>query len=67
MFSYNYMVVAIYRVSQEECVRLREGFLYVKLCRKLNGYGDNGLRKLWSSGGSTHCTCQLTSVTYVCP
>jgi len=59
---------AIYRVSQEECVRLREGVPYVKvyrynpkhLCQKLNGYGDNGLRKVWSSCGSTHCTCQLT-------
>jgi len=58
----------IYRVSQEECARLREGVPYVKvhrynpkhLCPKLNGYGDNGLRKVWSSGGSTHCTCQLT-------
>jgi hypothetical protein len=27
---------------------------------KLNGYGDNGQRKVWSSGGSTHCTCQPT-------
>ena len=39
-----------YRVSQEECARLREGVPYVKvyrynpkhLCPKLNGYGDNG-------------------------
>ena len=38
----------IYRVSQEECARLREGVPYVKLypynpkhlCPKLNGYGD---------------------------
>ena len=60
----------IYRVSQEECARLREGVPYVKiyrynpkhLCPKLNGYGDNGQRKVWSSGGSTHCTCQLTTV-----
>ena len=47
----------IYRVSQEECARLRESVPYVKLCRynpkhlypKLNGYGDNGQRslKLW--------------------
>jgi len=59
---------AIYRVSQEECARLREGVPYVKvyrynpkhLCPKSNGYGDNGQRKVWSSGGSTHCTCQLT-------
>ena len=40
----------IYRVSQEECARLREGVPYVKvyrynpkhLCSKLNGCGDNG-------------------------
>ena len=40
----------IYRVSQEECARLREGVPYAKvyrynpkhLCPKLNGYGDNG-------------------------
>jgi len=38
-----------YRVSQEECARLREGVPYVKvyrynpkhLCPNLNGYGDN--------------------------
>jgi len=60
----------IYRVSQEECARLREGVPYVKVyrynpkhpCSKLNGYGDNGQRKVWSSGGSTHCTCQLTTL-----
>ena len=59
--------IYIYRVSQEECTRLREGVPYVKvywynpkhLCPKLNGYGDNGQRKVWSSCGSTHCTCQL--------
>jgi len=58
----------IYRVSQEECVRLRKGVPYVKVYRynpkhlypKLNGYGDNGQRKVWSTCGSTHCTCQLT-------
>jgi len=46
--------VHIYRVSQEECARLREGVPYVKvyrynpkhLCPKLNGYGDNGQRSL---------------------
>ena len=61
--------IYIYRVSQEECARLREGVPYVKvyrnnpkhLCPKLNVYGDNGQRKVWSSGGSTHCTCQLTA------
>jgi len=46
--------LGIYRVSQEECTRLREGVPYVKvyrynpkhLCPKLNGYGDNGQRSL---------------------
>jgi len=60
----------VYRVSQEKCARLREGVPYVKvyrynpkhLCPKLNGYGDNGQRKVWSSGGSTHCTYQLTTL-----
>jgi len=45
----------IYRVSQEECEILRESVPYVKLyrynpkhlCPKLNGYGDNGQRKVW--------------------
>ena len=47
----------IYRVSQEECARLREGVPYAKVYRynpkhlfpKFNGYGDNGQRslKLW--------------------
>jgi len=44
----------LYRVSQEECARLREGVPYVKvyryspkhLCPKLNGYGNNGQRSL---------------------
>ena len=64
----NCRIIYIYRVSQEECARLREGVPYVKvyrynpkhLCPKLNGYGDNCQRKMWSSCGSTHCTCQLT-------
>ena len=50
---------SLYRVSQEECSRLREGVPYVKvyrynpkhLCPKLNGYGE-----VWSSCGSTYCT-----------
>ena len=58
------------QVSQEECARHREDVPYVKvyrynpknLCQKYNGYGDNGQRKVWSSGGSTHCTCQLTTL-----
>ena len=47
----------LYRVSQKECARLREDVPYVKLYRynpkhlypKLNGYGDNGQRKVWTS------------------
>ena len=64
----------IYSVSQEECARLREGVPYVKLyrynpkhlCPKFNGYGDNGQRKVCSSDGSTHCTCQLTALSMLC-
>ena len=45
---------ALYRVSQEECARLRESVPYVKVYRynpkhlypKLNGYGDIGQRSL---------------------
>ena len=44
----------LYRVSQRECARLRENVPYVKVHRynpkhlnpKLNGYGDNGERKV---------------------
>ena len=44
----------IYRVSQEECAKLRESVPYVKVYRynpkhlypKLNGYVDNGQRSL---------------------
>ena len=49
--------IRVYRVSQEERTKLREGVPYVKVYRynpkhiypKLNGYGDNGKRslKLW--------------------
>jgi hypothetical protein len=54
-------IVCIYRVSQEECARLRECVPYVKLyrynpkhlCPKLNGYGDYGQRNVWASGVST--------------
>ena len=46
--------INLYRVSQEERTKLREGVPYVKLYRynpkhlypKLNGYGDNGQRSL---------------------
>jgi len=53
--------LVIYRVSQEEWTKLRESVPYVKLYRynpkhlhpKLNGYGDNGQRKVWTSCIST--------------
>jgi len=53
----------LYRVSQKECARLRESVPYVKVYRynpkhlypKLNGYGDNGLRKVGASCGSKYC------------
>ena len=49
--------LAVYRGSQEERTKLRESVPYVKLYRynpkhlypKLNGYGDNGQRKVWTS------------------
>jgi hypothetical protein len=37
------------------------------ICPKLNGYGDNGQRKVWSSGGSMQCSYQLTNVIIDCP
>ena len=54
----------VYRVSQEECEILRERVPYVNLYRynpkhlypKLNGYGDNGQRKVWTSCISAYCT-----------
>jgi len=56
-------IIALYRVSQEECARLRESVPYVKVYRynpkhlypKLNGYGDNGLCKVGDSCGSRYC------------
>jgi hypothetical protein len=46
-------------VSQEEWTKLRESVPYLKIYRynpkhlypKLNGYGDNGQRKVWASLG----------------
>ena len=56
----------VYRVSQEEWTKLRESVPYVKVYRynpkhlypKVNGYGDNGHRKVWVSGVSTYETCR---------
>jgi len=47
-------IYTIYRVSQEECAKLRESVPYVKVYRynpkhiypNLNGYGDNGQRSV---------------------
>jgi hypothetical protein len=52
----------IYRVSQEECGKLRESVPYVKVYRynpkhlypKLNGYGDKGQRKVGASCASKY-------------
>ena len=62
--------ICIYRVSQEECARLRESVPYVKVYRynpkylypKLNGYGDNGQRKVRSFCGSMYCTCSADAL-----
>ena len=59
------ILLCTYRVSRGECARLRQNVPYVKVHRsnpkhlypKLNVYGDNGERKVWSSCGSTYCTC----------
>ena len=60
----------IYRMSQEECARLRESVPYVEVYRynpkdlypNLNVYRDNGQRKLRSSCGSTYCTCSADAL-----
>jgi len=52
-------------VSQEECARLRENIPYVKVYRyntkhlypKLNGYGDNGQRKVGLLAVPNTATC----------
>jgi hypothetical protein len=70
--SKNSYVIVLYRVSQEERTILWEGVLYVKLRQynpkhlypKLNGYGDNGHRKVWASVGSTYCTPSVTPYSY---
>ena len=66
--------MVIYRVSQEECARLRESVPYVKVYRynpkhlypKLNGYGDNGQRKVGASCGSKYCNLHSWYVTWQC-
>ena len=63
----------IYRCPRRNVPDFGRVFLMLKYtditqntCPKLNGYGDNGQRKVWSSGGSTHCTCQLTALSMLC-
>ena len=58
-------VWTVYRCPGGRCARFRENVPYIKVHRsnpkhlhpKLNGYGDNGERKVWSSCGSTYCNC----------
>jgi hypothetical protein len=72
--SFDGLYVTIYRVSQEECAKLRESVPYVKVYQynpkhlypKLNSYGDNGQRKVWSSCGSTYCTCSADTLPVHC-
>ena len=62
--------ICIYRVSQEEGTKLRESVPYVKIYRynpkhlhpKLNGYEDNGQRKVWFLAGLRTIPCQLTAL-----
>jgi len=57
----------IYRVSQEECARLRESVPKVKLYRynpkqlypKFNVYGDIGQRNVWISLVSVYYTLSV--------
>ena len=68
MHTYIHIHIYIYRVSQEEWTKLRESVSYVKIYRynpkylypKLNGYGDNGHRKVWTSVVSTYCKPSVT-------
>jgi len=65
-------MLTLYRVSQEEWTKVREGVPYVKLyrinpkhlCPKLNGYWDNGQIQLRTSFGSTNDSCQLVNIIY---
>jgi len=55
--------ICVYRVSQEECARLREKVPYVTVYRynpkhlypMLNGYGDNGQRKVGAYCAFKYC------------
>jgi hypothetical protein len=59
---------SLYRVFREECKKIREGVPYGKIYRynpkhlypELNGYGDNGHRKVGASVCPRTVSCQLT-------
>jgi len=61
--------IVLYRVSHELRSLLRESVPYVKICRynpkhlcpKLNGYGDNGQRKVLTSCISAYWTSSAVS------
>ena len=61
--------LSIYRVSHELRSLLRESIPYIKiyrynpkhLCPKLNGYGDNGQRKVLTSCISAYCTSSVVN------
>jgi hypothetical protein len=67
--------IVVYRVSQEEWTKLRESVPYVKIYRynpkhlnpKLNGYGDNGQRKVWSSDGFQALYLSADSLVHASP
>ena len=68
--THTHIYIYIYiQVSQEECEILRDSVPYVKLYRynrkhlypKLNGYRDNGQRKVWTSCISAYCTSTAVS------
>ena len=61
-----YIYIYIYRMSRGNVPDFGRMFLTLKytditqntyVYPKLNGYGDNGERKVWSSCDSTYCTC----------
>jgi hypothetical protein len=64
--AYNNIIIILlllYRMSQDECAKIRESVPYVKVYRynpkhlypKLNGYGENDQRKVRASCGSKYC------------
>ena len=65
LFRHRVQQYEMHRVPRRECARLGENVPYDKVHRsnpkhlypKLNGYGDNGERIVWSSCCSTYCTC----------